>query len=83
MLYALSGSHDHVQRKMVPHDLPDPICDFLKRLIARDVNSRPQYGKYEDNLGDMIKEVRQKTFGRNASGMKPIFGKKPSVPKVH
>jgi serine/threonine protein kinase len=83
MLYALSGSHDHVQRKMVPNDLPDPICEFLKRLITRDVNSRPQYGKLEDDLGDMIQEVRQKVFGRKASGMKPIFGKKPSVHKVH
>ena len=83
MLYALSGDHEHVQHKMVPHDLPGPICDFLKRLIVRDVNGRPQYGKCEDDLGDMIQEVRQKVFGRVTSGMKPIFGKKPAVHCPH
>jgi serine/threonine protein kinase len=83
MLYALSGGHEHVQRKMIPQDVPDEICDFIKRLIARDVNSRPQYGKIEDDLGDMISEVRRKVFGRTASGMKPIFGKKPVVHRQH
>ena len=83
MLYALSGGHEHVQRKMIPNDVPDEICDFIKRLIARDVKSRPQYGVLSDDLGDMIQEVRQKVFGRTASNMKPIFGKKPVVHRQH
>lgn len=81
MLFALSGSTEHVERKMIPSDVPDEICDFIKRLIARDINSRPQYGKPGDDLGDMIAEVRRKVFGRTSSGMKPIYGKKPVVAK--
>ena len=79
MLYALGGGPEYVERKMVPKDVPDEICSFVKRLIARDVNARPQYGKVSDDLGDMISEVRTKVFGRTSSGMKPIFGKKPTV----
>jgi len=79
MLCALGGGTQFVERKEVPRDLPDEICSFVKRLIARDVNARPQYGKVSDDLGDMISEVRTKVFGRTSSGMKPIFGKKPSV----
>lgn len=79
MLYALGGGPEYVERKMVPKDVPDEICSFVKRLIARDVNARPQYGKASDDLGDMISEVRTKVFGRTSSGMKPIFGKKPTV----
>ena len=81
MLFALSGSTEYVERKMIPSDVPDEICDFIKRLIARDVNSRPQYGNVGNDLGDMIADVRNKVFGRTSSGMKPIFGKKPVVMK--
>jgi serine/threonine protein kinase len=70
VLYALSGGTEAVERKMIPKDVPDVFCDFVKRLIARDVNSRPQYGK--DDLGDLIVEVRQKVFGRRRSCLKPI-----------
>lgn len=83
MLYALGGGPEHVERKTVPKDVPDEICDFVKRLIARDINSRPQYGKASDDLGDMISQVRAKVFGRTSSSMKPIFGKKPSVVRSH
>lgn len=79
MLYALGGGPEWVERKMVPQDVPDEICKLVKWLIARDVNSRPQYGKLSEDLGDIISDVRQKVFGRTASGMKPIFGKKPVV----
>jgi serine/threonine protein kinase len=73
MLYALSGSNEFVERKMVPTNVPDVLCDFVKRMIARDVNSRPQYGK--EDLTDTIVEVRRKAFGRHRSGMKPIAGR--------
>ena len=83
MLYALGGGPDCVARKEVPHDLHDEICKLIKWLIARDVKSRPQYGVLSEDLGDIIADVRQKAFGRTASGMKPIFGKKPQVVKSH
>jgi serine/threonine protein kinase len=70
ILYALSGGTEAVERKMIPKDVPDDFCNFVKKLITRDVNSRPQYGK--DDLGDMIVEVREKVFGRRRSCLKPI-----------
>jgi len=73
MIYALSGSTEYVERKQVPSDVPEELCHFIKRLIARDVNSRPQYGK--EDLTDTIVELRRKVFGRHRSGMKPIAGK--------
>lgn len=72
MIYALAGGPEYVERKQVPKDVPDEICAFIKRLIARDVNSRPQYGK--EDLCDAIVDIRKKVFGRHRSGMKPIKG---------
>ena len=74
MIYALSGGHEYVERKQVPNDVPDELCAFIKRLIARDVNSRPQYGK--EDLCDTIVDIRKKVFGRHRSNMKPIVGVK-------
>jgi serine/threonine protein kinase len=73
MLFALGGGSDFVERKLVPNDVPDELCRFIKKLIARDIASRPQYGK--DDLGDMIVQVREKVFGRRRSNLKPICGK--------
>lgn len=73
MLFALGGGMEYVERKLVPKDVPDELCQFIKKLITRDVANRPQYGK--DDLGDMIVEVRKKVFGRRRSGMKPIISK--------
>ena len=72
MIYALSGGTDYVERKMVPNNVPDELCQFIKRLIARDVNARPQYSK--EDLCDSIVEIRKSAFGRHRSGMKPING---------
>ena len=74
MIYALSGSTEYVTRKQVPKNVPDELCDFIKRLIARDINNRPQYGKEE--LCDVIVELRQRVFGRRRSNMAPIAGVK-------
>lgn len=70
MIYALSGGPEYVERKMVPSNVPDEMCKFIKRLITRDVNARPQYGK--EDLCDTIVELRKRVFGRHRSGMKPI-----------
>lgn len=72
MIYALSGGTQFVEKKQVPSDVPDAMCSFIKKLIVKDVNSRPQYGK--DNLCELIVEMRKKVFGRHRSNMKPIDG---------
>jgi serine/threonine protein kinase len=72
MIYALSGGTQHVERKQVPNDVPDPLCQFIRKMIARDVNNRLQYAT--EDLCDVIVEIRKKVFGRHRSGMKPIVG---------
>jgi|ERR1051326_5995400 serine/threonine protein kinase len=70
MIYMLAGGAEYVERKEVPSDVPDELCAFIKRLIARDVNSRPQYAK--EDLVDTFVDLRKKVFGRARSGMKPL-----------
>src|SRR3989344_1087885 len=69
MLYALGG--DPLTRR-VPADVPDSLCDFIKKLIVRDVIQRPNWRK--EDLAETISNIRQKEFGRRRSGMKPIPG---------
>lgn len=72
MIYALSGDIKAVRRREVPSDVPDEMCQFIRRLIALDVNSRP---KWEDeDLCDTIKDIRIKCFGRSSTNLKPIAG---------
>jgi serine/threonine protein kinase len=72
MIYALAGNTDMVEQKRVPAAVPDELCAFIKRMIARDVNNRPQYNK--EDLTDVIVDLRRKVFGRARSNMKPIDG---------
>lgn len=72
MIYALSGSHDHVARANVPNHVPKEMCDFIRRLIVRDVLGRPQWDK--DNLFEEIQKLRVDVFGRSRSGMKKLPG---------
>lgn len=69
MIYALSGGMKAVERLEVPSSIPDPMCQFIKRLIARDILARPQGDLFEE-----FKQVRQQSFGRARTGMKPIPG---------
>ena len=48
------------------------MCDFIKRLIVRDVLGRPQWDK--DNLFEEIQKLRVDVFGRSRSGMKKLPG---------
>lgn len=70
MIYALAGGSEYVERKQVPASVPNELCAFIKQMIARDVNARPQYDK--DDLCDIIVDIRKKVFGRSRSGMKPL-----------
>lgn len=72
MIYALSGTTENVERKVVPSDVPDEICDFIKRMIAKSVENRPQYPK--EDVVDTFVSVREKAFGRRRSNLKPITG---------
>jgi len=70
MLYALSGNPDWVASLKVPDDTPDPVCDFIKKLLVRNVKGRPNWQK--ENLCETIATVREQAFGRRASNMKPL-----------
>lgn len=68
MMFALGGD---VAKLNVPPTTPPEMCRLIKSLIRRDPFNRPRVWKDVD-LCDTIKEVRQKDFGRTASGMKPL-----------
>lgn len=72
MIYALGGSLDHVKRREIPENTPKPLCDFIKKLIVRDVLARPNWGK--GDLFEEIQKVRELSFGRASSNFKPIKG---------
>lgn len=68
MVYALNGGK-HMDKKRVPGNIPDPMCDFIHRVTKKDVLTRPQQNAYDDFV-----KVRQQSFGRTQSGMKGIPG---------
>ena len=71
MIYALGGD---IEAKRVPASVPDSLCDFIKKLLVRDVLNRPNWQK--EDLCETISKIRQKEFGRKGSNMKPIKGLK-------
>lgn len=72
MIFALGGGFEHVVKKEVPRQVPDPLCAFIKHLIVRDVLARPNWNK--ENLCETIQQVRMQSFGRIRSEMRPIPG---------
>lgn len=70
MIFALAGSHEDAERKQVPKTTPDPLCAFIRRLIVRDVLSRPRWEN--EDLTESIAQVRIESFGRRRSNMKPF-----------
>jgi hypothetical protein len=46
------------------------MCAFIKRLLVRDALSRPNWQK--EDLQESFQIVREKSFGRKTSGMKPF-----------
>lgn len=67
MIYGLGGN---INTKQVPVDTPDNLCAFIKKLIKRDVFSRPSW--QNEDMQATFQEVRLKDFGRKFSGMKPL-----------
>ncbi|MFA5020864.1 MAG: protein kinase, partial [Patescibacteria group bacterium] len=72
MIYALSGDLQSVKHRSVPENVPDEICQFIRRLIVRDVLSRPNWET--EDLCDTIRNIRIKCFGRSSTNLKPIIG---------
>lgn len=67
MIYALGGDVEFVK---VPSNTPDRMCSFIKKLIRRDVLSRPNWEK--EDLCQTFRKVREEDFGRSFSDMKPL-----------
>lgn len=67
MIYALGGD---VEKRAVPSKTPDPFCAFIKRMILFDVLARPDWEK--EDLAETIQKVRQESFGRKSSNLKPL-----------
>ncbi len=76
MIYALSGDAEHVLRREVPTDTPEPMQRFIRKLVVRDPLSRPRWPKDPDtyDLWDEFLKARKESFGRNRSKLKPIPG---------
>lgn len=70
MLYALSGNLESVKNKQIPIDVPGPLCDFIRRLLAPEVLARPDWQK--EDLVETLRGIRLKVFGRVRSNMKQL-----------
>jgi serine/threonine protein kinase len=70
MIFALSGGTKYVERKEVPSDVADELCDFIRKMIAKSVSNRPQYPK--EDIVDTFVHIREKVFGRRSSNLKPL-----------
>lgn len=71
MIYALNGGDvDRVERREIPVSTPNPLSDFVGRLVNRNPLLRPNWEK--EDLTDTISKVRKDAFGRDRSGMKPL-----------
>jgi serine/threonine protein kinase len=69
MIASLGGD---LGRKRVPEDLPDKVCDFIRRLVAHDILDRPRWDS--EDLIESLRGVRIKSFGRSSSFGKKIAG---------
>ena len=76
MIYALSGDIDDTARKEVPADTPEPMKNFIRKLIVRNPLSRPKWPRdpNDPDIWDEFLQVRKESFGRNRSSLKPIPG---------
>ncbi len=76
MIYALSGDADDLIRKEVPASIPEPMKQFIRRLIVRNPLSRPKWPRepHDPDIWDEFLEVRKESFGRGRSNLKPIPG---------
>lgn len=72
MIYALNGGDEQLTKaKHVPASTPEPLCEFINKLIVRDLIARPHWSKV--NLCEEIEKVRVRSFGRAHTGMESIL----------
>lgn len=69
MIYALSGDLEETRRRSVPENTPEPLCSFIKRIIAEDVLDRPSWEN--EDLCDTLEQAKVKSFGKK-SRIKPV-----------
>ena len=69
MLYCLGGD---IIKKEFPSDVPKEFSGFIKKMIVRDVLSRPKWG--EEDLVEKLQEIRFNVFGRKHSSLKSLSG---------
>lgn len=67
MIFALGGDIESIK---VPGCTPGGMCGFIKKIIKREVLSRPDWKK--EDLCDTFRDLREEDFGRSYSGMKPL-----------
>jgi serine/threonine protein kinase len=71
MLYALNGGEiDLVEKRRVPSNVPEPLMRFIRDLIVLEVTERPNW--QNSNPFEEIQKVREESFGRLHSEMKPV-----------
>ncbi len=71
MLYALNGGDVAlVQGRKISSLVPSQMGEFIRRLLAKDVLSRPNWQK--EDLSDSFRTMRKEAFGRERSSMEPI-----------
>lgn len=63
MIYALTRDMKAVKDRRVPDSTPEPLREFITRLLAENPYDRPHIWN-EENLCQTIRTVRQKCFGR-------------------
>jgi serine/threonine protein kinase len=72
MIYGLSGGIDYVIKRMVPDSVPEPMVQFIRRLILQEVEARPNWDKTD--LYEEILKVRKQSFGSLTSDKDPVQG---------
>lgn len=68
MIYTMNGSLARLERREIPAEVPEPFAKLLKSCIARKAEARPT----AEAIFRTIKDVREQSFGRRTSGMKPL-----------
>ena len=72
MIYALSGSADHLANRRIPASVPEPLSDFISSITAKQPLDRPRVWE-EDNLYEQFEAIRIKSFGHaHSGGTKPL-----------
>lgn len=64
MIYALGGN---VNKRQIPESTPEPMKEFIKKMIVYDALNRPNWIKCD--LLEELYQVREKSFGRRRSNM--------------